>query len=169
MRLPWPPWPPPRDPRPPTTVVVTATAVLLAAVATVAWAIGALALDLRPGLRPPTTSAYDVALAFAFAGASWRRQAVAWWAVMFVGAVSLAFGLVLGGAGLAAGPSPGMAALFLTIFLAPVLVAAAYLRRSVRAWHGFACPACGAFRWRMASPATRAACRRCGEAYGEDP
>ena len=96
--------------------------------------------------------------------ATWRRQAWPWWLVVIPG-IFATTAMVLSASVALLDGAPRGAAEFLLAGLVPGAVVAAYLGRTVRAWFGFACTACGRFRWEMSSPASQRPCRRCGAAY----
>ena len=152
-------------PRPPATAVAAIVVLgLYSILGPAAKALGLPGAQLGEGGRfwLPATACLLVVL-------TWRRHAVGWGLVVGGGlGLGVFFGVtfgVVGGMERDWGLLSGAAILGLV----PLLFSLAYLRRPVRAWFGFACHACGAFRWRMNSPATQAPCRRCGAPYGSNP
>jgi hypothetical protein len=143
-------------PTPPHSVI----AALIATVALLPVFAWALAL---PGGGVPSSATYWAVGSVVFAVLTVRRNPWPWIAVVLGGvpfavlAVTSAIVAARGGDHLreVAFAGAGTCGLGLVI---------AYLRRPARAWHGYACPRCGAFRWPMQSRVAQTPCNRCDAA-----
>lgn len=149
-----------REPRPPATVVVAVGLAAAAALAAAAGSVPALARGLG-GARLAFSLLWLGAACGAFAVSSVRRDRWPWGVLVPLSIVIAIGGLIVLTVGLArrSWDTVGIAG---AVAFSGAIATVAYLRRPTRAWHGFACPGCGRFRWPLRSEPARSPCLRCG-------
>jgi hypothetical protein len=143
--------------------VAVVLSVVAAAAAALAAAIGALPV-LASGLVAADRAFNLVWLSAslaAFAVSSVRRHRWPWGAAVALSIGAGVVALIVASVALAH-RSSRLAIAAVAVTCGAALVVFAYLRPATRAWHGFACPRCRAFRWPMQSQAARGPCGSCG-------